>query len=99
MVTPDYGKLLEQLVHGDSTQQEAARRTLYAMDEAAIEPLTDQFYAGVDERTGLAIIAVVSDIGGYEALSLLMDITHHGRLETWRAAAKDGLQRNGREIE
>lgn len=60
-------------------------------------PLVDQFYAGVNEQSGLAIIEVLCEIGGFEALALLENVYHlDAWYESWRAAAEHGLRDSGR---
>ncbi|MDX1993231.1 MAG: hypothetical protein SF029_12635 [bacterium] len=91
----DYALLLKHLTTGSDDERDTARQTLYALDEEAIEPLVDQFYAGVNEATGLAILEIVSDIGGWEARMLLEDVVHLSArypYESWRVAARLGLQ-------
>jgi lysophospholipase L1-like esterase len=91
----DYAALLKQLTTGSDDERDSARQTLYALDEEAVEPLIDQFYAGVNEATGLAILEIVSDIGGWEARMLLEDVVHLSARyphESWRVAARLGLQ-------
>ncbi len=86
----NYATLLQQIAAGD----EVARAEIYALDEEAITPLIDEFYAGVNEATGLIIIEILSDIGGFEARMLLEDVVHLSArylYETWRLAARLGL--------
>lgn len=90
----DYAQLLKHITLGDPAQREAALNIIYAEDEDAVAPLTDQFYAGVNEATGLAIIEIVSDIGGWETRLLLEDVVHLTARyphESWRVAARLGL--------
>jgi hypothetical protein len=86
----DYAKLLREIVDGDDN----TRERLLQLDEAAVTPLIDQFYAGVDEATGLVIITLLNDIGGWEARNLLEDVLHLTELykyESWRVAARAAL--------
>lgn len=93
----DFTALVRQLTSDADTEREAARMTLFSLDEDAVVPLVDQFYAGVNESSGLAIIDVLCEIGGFEALALLEDVYHVDALyESWRAAAERGLRDSGR---
>lgn len=90
----DFHSLIQQLT--DPTTHATARQTLLELDEQAVEPLVDQFYAGVTEAQGLAILDVVSTIGGYEALALLQDVLYnHAPHESWREAAEKLLRDDG----
>lgn len=63
------------------------------MIEDAVDPLIDAFHAGVDEETGLAIIKILSMIGGFEVRIFLDNLVIHGtRFKSWQDAAKTGLQ-------
>lgn len=98
MAEPDYASLLRQLVSDRETARAAAKAALYALDEDAVEPLVEQFYAGVSEAAGLAIIEVIGEIGGFEARIFLEDLTHltaRSTNESWRFAARLALARNG----
>lgn len=72
---------------GDAQTRASALETLYTLDEHAVEPLIDEFYAGVNEQTGLVIIEIVSTIGGWEARQLLDDIADNPQPYTsWKRA-------------
>ena len=92
-------RLIQQLVSADESEREAARLAFYQMDEDAIEPLSSEFYAGVNETLGLAIIDVVSAIGGPEALSLLLDVYHFNERAVWKNAARAGLVFNNQPVD
>lgn len=62
------------LAGNNLAQQMAARAVIMSMEEAAIQPLTDIYYAGVNDAESTAILSVIADIGGYEALNILRDI-------------------------
>jgi hypothetical protein len=86
---------LRALVYGGDDERETARHTLLRMDEDAVDLLTDEFYAGVDEATGVAILEIVSIIGGPDALRLLKYACYFGDKEAWRQAGARRLADNG----
>jgi hypothetical protein len=86
---------LRALVYGSADERETARHALLRMDEDAVDLLTDEFYAGVDEATGVAILEIVSIIGGPDALRLLKFACYFGDKEAWRQAGARGLADNG----
>lgn len=88
-------QLIQQLTSGDETQRTAARQQILAMDEDAVEPLTDEFYAGVNEAAGEVILEILGEIGGWEALNVLRDTYANPRYESWKIAAERGLAYNG----
>ena len=88
-------ELLRALIHGSADERQSALHELYRMDEAAVDALTDEFYAGVDEATGVAILEVVSTIGGPDALRLLKYACYFGDKAAWREAGAKGLADNG----
>lgn len=94
----DYHQLLQHLVSGDASQRQSALKIIAEQDEDAIQPLIDQFYAGVNEATGLVIIDLIGMIGGFEARQLLEDLYYldqtHNK-DSWYQSAKDALKRNG----
>jgi hypothetical protein len=97
MADLDYAALLADITGADSIRRDAAFAMIYAEDEMAVQPLIEQFYAGVNEATGLAIIEIVSEIGGFEARTLLEDIvflTETYPHASWREAARQGMIRN-----
>jgi len=80
---------LKQIVDGTHAERITALQTIYAADEDAVTPLIDEFYAGVNETTGLVIIALLHDIGGYEANQLFQDIlTFPQPYQSWVWAAE-----------
>lgn len=96
---PDYAQLVKLLVHEDSKIRESARKTLMAIDEAAVDPLLDEFYAGVTDAQGVAILDVIAEIGGPDAMSTLRNTFHFE--ETRKAlknAAARGLRHNGHSL-
>lgn len=91
----DYEAILKRLVSEDVQEQEAARRLLFVLDEDAVAPLIDAFYAGVSEKTGLAILEVLMVIGGFEAMALFCDVAEFdARYNSWRRAAQHGIEHN-----
>lgn len=98
MFEPDYAALVKQLVSDDATVQSAAKKTLFTLDEDAVAPLLDEFYAGVTDARGTAILDVLARIGGYEALNalrsiLFFDLSMMAR-PAFRTAAAQGLLMN-----
>ncbi|GAB4525029.1 MAG: hypothetical protein OHK0046_40360 [Anaerolineae bacterium] len=90
----DYHQLVQQLT--DPATRDMARDTLLRLDEAAVEPLVDQFYAGVNEATGLAILEILATIGGYEALLLMQDVHLNGaQYPAWAEMAVQALKDGG----
>jgi hypothetical protein len=87
-------RCLVQLVSADPAERDAAREALYTQQEDAVYPLLDQFYAGVDEATGVAVLGVLADIGGPDALAALRQVFHFEERPAWRRAAARGLLRN-----
>ncbi|MEQ8673021.1 MAG: hypothetical protein RLP44_30395 [Aggregatilineales bacterium] len=80
----------------DTTKRDSALKSIYLLDEEAIAPLIDEFYAGVNEQTGVLILEIISKIGGYEARQLLTDIADSPQpYPSWCDAATDGLTQNG----
>ena len=74
MKQPDFPKLIKQLVSENSDESAQARKTLFALDEDAVSPLLDEYYAGVNEVQGIAILNMLAEMGGYEALNALRSI-------------------------
>lgn len=64
--------------------------TIIALDEDAIHPLVDEFYAGVTDAQGVAILDIVAEIGGPDAMSMLRNVFHFedSRHKLQYAAAK-----------
>ncbi len=88
----DYTLLIPKLVQGSELNQEAARNTLLQLDEEAVSPLIDEFYAGVNELTGFAILSVLIEIGGYEVRALLEELIEFGvPYPSWQSIIDAGL--------
>jgi hypothetical protein len=96
MNQPNYRLLVQQLLSDDVDQQMEAQKTLLALEEDAVTGLLDEYYAGVNEAQGLAILEILAQIGGYEALNALrslifFDLSTPAALRT---AAAQGLLQN-----
>lgn len=88
MPQPNYEALVKQLVSEKASERKVAQMILLSMQEDAIEPLADQYFAGVTDAEGNAILSMIAEIGGYEAIHLLHDVfTHEARPRLRRAAA------------
>lgn len=74
------------LTHPDPAQQRRAWLTLLALDEAAVPPLIDAFYAGLPTQTGSAVVHLVAAIGGWEAGLFLREVAQYER-SPWREIA------------
>lgn len=94
MASYDFHRLALQLVSEHEGEKAAALRLLYELDEAAVDPLTDVFYGGVSEAVGRAIIGVLAEIGGPDALLTLRDIYHYEERTALRRDAARGLLHN-----
>jgi hypothetical protein len=93
---PDYRELVQQLLSKDTNQQMTARQTLFSLEEDAVSGLLDEYYAGVNEAQGLAILDILAQISGYEALNALRSLLFFD-LSTpaaFRTAAAQGLLLN-----
>jgi hypothetical protein len=91
----NFRQLLVDLTSSDDRRREAARATLLALDEAIVDPLIGEFYSGVSEVLGVAILDVAAEIGGPDALSLLRNVYHFDdHHAAWREAAARGLLHN-----
>jgi hypothetical protein len=86
---------LSALISDDPAIRDRVRLALFTLDEDAVTLLVEEFFAGVSEPLGLAMLDVVSEIGGPEALSMLRNVYHfEDRRESWKQAAARGLLRN-----
>jgi|GEM_PF-2128918 len=90
-----YDSLVERFLLAEPIHRVAARMILMALQEDAIEPLADAYFAGVNDEQGIAILDLMADIGGYEALNTMRDIVkHETKRRKLRVAAAHGLMRN-----
>ncbi len=98
MTTDDIRRLIGHLTSPMLMERAAARVTLLKMDEDVIQPLADELYSGVSEPTGVAILELMGEIGGWEALAVLQDIyfAESSRSALVRTAAA-ALRNNGLE--
>jgi hypothetical protein len=90
---------IQQLTSDNETTRQIARQTLLSMDEDAVQPLIDEFYAGVNEATGREILQLLGEIGGWEALNTLREVCVYPRYESWKTVAAWGLIHNGQSPE
>ena len=74
MTPQDIRRLIGQLTSTILVERAAARLLFLKMDEDAIQPLADELYSGVSETVGVAILELMGEIGGWEAVSVLQDI-------------------------
>jgi len=95
MAQPNYHQLLSQVMDSNPAQQMAARMIILAMEEDAVNALIDIYYAGVTDAEGEAILEIIAEIGGYEAVLILRNIYdfEDSRPQLRHSAAK-GLLRN-----
>ena len=86
---------LLQLTRSDAAAREAARAALLVEDEDIVAPLVAEFHAGVSEALGVAIISLVGEIGGPDALTLLRYVYHfEDKRPAWQRAAREALLYN-----
>ncbi len=71
---------LPSLISDDHAEREKARLALFALDEDAVTLLVDEFFAGVSESMGLAMLRKVYHF--------------EERRESWKRAAARGLLLN-----
>lgn len=76
--TNNYRELIEYLGSGNPILQDAARMILLALHEQAVRPLAEELRKGVTDDEGIAVIKLVSEIGGKTAVSLLKNIYKNG---------------------
>jgi hypothetical protein len=74
MTPQDIRRLIGQLTSAVLVERTAARLLFLKMDEDAIQPLADELYSGVTEPIGIAILELMGEIGGWEAIAVLQDI-------------------------
>jgi hypothetical protein len=95
MYPENFRQLLADLTSADESQREIARAAFIALDEAIVDPLIGEFYSGVSEGLGVAILDLAAEIGGPDALSLLRNVYHFDdHHNAWRTAAARGLLHN-----
>jgi len=98
MTPQELRRLVTQLTSDVLVERAAAKLAFLKLDEDAIQPLADELYSGVNEATGVAILELMGEIGGWEALAVLQDIFYaeSSRPALAKAAAK-ALKDNGYE--
>jgi hypothetical protein len=95
MYPENFRQLLSDLIHTDAIQRENAHAALLALDEEIVDPLIGEFYSGMSEQSGVAILELVAEIGGPDALSMLRNIYHFDdHHAAWRDTARRGLLHN-----
>ncbi len=85
MSDANFSQLVKQLVDDSLMIQQVAEMILLALDEDAVDPLIDEFYAGVTDAQGVAILEIMAKIGGPDAMSTLRNVFH---FEESRASLK-----------
>ena len=92
---PTFRTLMNQLASLDPAEQTAARAALLQMDEAVMDLLVAEFYAGTPEKLTASLIEIMGEIGGYEALNLLGDVYYASDTRpALKAAARHALLGN-----
>lgn len=98
MTPDDARRLIAQLTSASVTERAAARLTFLKLDEDAIQPLANELYSGVNTSTAVAILELMGEIGGWEALVVLQDICFAESTRSSLAkAAAQALVENGRD--
>jgi len=96
MTAQETRRLITQLTSVVPVERSAARLAFLKMDEEAIQPLADELYSGVSEPTGVAILELMGEIGGWEALTVLQDIyLSEGSRPAMAKTAAQALKDNG----
>ena len=91
----DIEELAEQLNSENPVRRDEARQQLLALDEDALEPLSDIYYRGVTEAHGIAILNLMAEIGGPTAMQTLREVFHfEERKPVWKRTAAEGLLYN-----
>jgi hypothetical protein len=86
--------LIPHLVSPNDTVRHAALRTLYAGDENAAVILCDLFAAGLNEVQACAVLEVLGEMGGFDALMLLFSAFHFDPRPGVKESAAFALERN-----
>lgn len=86
--------LIPQLVSPDDAVRYAALRALYAGDEGAAVILCDLFAAGLNEPQACAVLEVLGEMGGFDALMLLFSAFHFDARPAVKETAAFALERN-----
>jgi hypothetical protein len=91
----DVRERLKQITDGSVEERAAAWLAFLRLDEDAVQALADELYSGVDEQTGVVILELLAEIGGWEAMIVLQDIYQAGGRDALVKTAARGLARNG----
>jgi len=93
----NFPQLVKQLADENPLIHQAARMIILSLDEMAVDPLIDEFYAGVTDSEGVAILNIMAEIGGPDAMSTLRNVFHfeETRVALKRAAANGLLKNSG----
>lgn len=93
--SPIFQRLLKRLTSDKPEDQLAARIIITSMQERAVPSLIDEYYAGVNQLQAEAILGLLGEIGGPNALNMLREVV---RLEKGnvplRVAAAQALMHN-----
>ncbi len=96
MTPQEIRQLVTQLTSANLVERMAARLAFLKLDEDAIQPLADELYSGVTEPTGAAILDLMGEIGGWEAVAVLQDIYFaESSRPALTKAAEQALRKNG----
>jgi hypothetical protein len=87
--------LLKRITSGNFEDRAASWLAFLRLDEDAVQPLADELYSGVDEQTGVVILELLAEIGGWEAMAVLQDIYQAGGRDALVKTAARGLAKNG----
>jgi hypothetical protein len=94
VTTEEVRARLKEITDGSINERAAAWLVFLRLDEDAVQPLADELYSGVDERTGVVILELLAEIGGWEALMVLQDIYQAGGRDVLVKTAARGLASN-----
>jgi hypothetical protein len=90
-----FAQHLKHLTDSDSARREAAREALLALDEDGVEWMIGEFYSGVSNVLGVALIEIIGEVGGWEALTFLRQVYAERDLPgEWQLATARALLRN-----
>jgi hypothetical protein len=94
MTAEEVRRRLTEITDGTGEERAAARLAFLRLDEDVVQLLADELYSGVDEKTGVVILELLAEIGGWEAMIVLQDIVQAGGRDAMVKAAARGLVRN-----
>jgi hypothetical protein len=87
--------MIVDLANPDEQQRQQAHQALLQEDEVIIPALIDEFYAGVGMQTGTALLELIGQIGGYQAIGLFLELLTDSPQVVWREIAERWLQHDG----